>query len=913
MGKKFGFLIVIILFIGATPTVYYILRKQQQPNLETFAAIPMNASVIIEVKKTDLFLNQTQSKNLFLNQISLLKGLDKVFKGLQKIDSIADAQPSLKELINKQSLLLSIHKEGKDQYKLLSSLHTTSHFKLNQILKLLNAELEKTGSLKTTKYNQVKIQHFQGACGSFYFCAHRGFLMASNSEMLLQDAIRQAETDNGVYSMGGFQDLRKTAGNHVDANIYIHFKNSTDILTQFFAKEGLAQNGFLKIGDWVELDLNLKSETLLFNGFANKPAEASVFYNLLDGQEPQNILFINALPPTCESFSGFGISNLALYFQNLERYMEKNDQGERFKTNHQIVSGTFGDQYRKELQQVFRNEIGQAGLSGGETLFFIRTSGYQGSMELIQEWLKHATVQNQTSWNDLRTDYKVDNETIFPIFKMPVDYLPTRLFGPWFKSCRANYVTAYKDYIIFGDSYSSLCEAIYTNVLQKNLMYDKAFVQFSNFLASKSNYYGYLSLTGSGEKLQQTLSAKAYDYYYQNQPIIQPFYALAWQFSNENHRIYNNLLFTYLPTNTQKKKTVWETRLDTAIALKPELVINHQTREKEILVQDAKYQIYLINKSGRILWKKTLNEPILGEIKQVDYYKNGKLQYLFNTPSQIHLIDRNGNYVERYPVSLSAKAVNGLSVFDYGNNRSYRIFVPCNNQNVYGFDLEGNIVSGFKFSGTDEAITSPVQYFRDRQNDYLLVTDSSRIYILDRKGNTRLKLENQFSASPNNTFVYSPATNTQKSCLIRTNKKGTIHYVFFDGKTETKHLRDFSPQHYFAYEDVTGDQKPDYVFVDGPQLAVFSAEGIKEFEVAFPTNINVQPSFYKFSSNQTGIGITEPAQQKIHLINSNGAEFKGFPLYGISRFSIGILQPGSGEYQLIVGGDERYLYNYKLN
>jgi len=39
-------------------------------------------------------------------------------------------------------------------------------------------------------------------------------------------------------------------------------------------------------------------------------------------------------------------------------------------------------------------------------------------------------------------------------------------------------------------------------------------------------------------------------------------------------------------------------------------------------VQDLKNNIYLINRSGRILWKVRLNEPIMGNVEQVDYYKN---------------------------------------------------------------------------------------------------------------------------------------------------------------------------------------------------------------------------------------------------------------------------------------------------
>ena len=72
-------------------------------------------------------------------------------------------------------------------------------------------------------------------------------------------------------------------------------------------------------------------------------------------------------------------------------------------------------------------------------------------------------------------------------------------------------------------------------------------------------------------------------------------------------------------------------------------------------------------------------------IYQIDFYKNGKLQLLFNTAAQLHLLDRNGNYVERYPVKLRSPATNGMALFDYEKSRDYRIFLAAEDKGVNGF------------------------------------------------------------------------------------------------------------------------------------------------------------------------------------------------------------------------------------
>ena len=51
---------------------------------------------------------------------------------------------------------------------------------------------------------------------------------------------------------------------------------------------------------------------------------------------------------------------------------------------------------------------------------------------------------------------------------------------------------------------------------------------------------------------------------------------------------------------------------------------------------------------------------------------------------------------------------------------------------------------------------------------------------------------------------------------------------------------------------------------------------------------------------------------KIYLINNDGTLYKGFPLDGNTLFSIGYLEGAGGEFNLIVGGSNNFLYNYSV-
>ena len=69
-------------------------------------------------------------------------------------------------------------------------------------------------------------------------------------------------------------------------------------------------------------------------------------------------------------------------------------------------------------------------------------------------------------------------------------------------------------------------------------------------------------------------------------------------------------------------------------------------------MQDSSRNIRLIASDGKVLWKLAVDGFITGDVEQVDYFNNGKLQYFFATPGVLHIIDRLGNYVEPYPVKI---------------------------------------------------------------------------------------------------------------------------------------------------------------------------------------------------------------------------------------------------------------------
>ena len=156
---------------------------------------------------------------------------------------------------------------------------------------------------------------------------------------------------------------------------------------------------------------------------------------------------------------------------------------------------------------------------------------------------------------------------------------------------------------------------------------------------------------------------------------------------------------------------------------------------------------FVIGPDGKIRWKIKLSEPILSDIYQIDYFRNGKQQLLFNTRSKLFLIDRNGKNTGKYPIMLKSPATNGLAVFDYDKKLDYRIFIAGEDRKIQAFNKDGALLKGWEPPKTDSKVTLAVQYFRIEGKDFLVFNDKTRLYILDRKGKPVIKLSKPLSLS----------------------------------------------------------------------------------------------------------------------------------------------------------------------
>jgi hypothetical protein len=634
---------------------------------------------------------------------------------------------------------------------------------------------------------------------------------------------------------------------------------------------------------------------------------------------PQRITADEILPSSVASFLTVSVSDVEKYFTDYTAFLQDQSLLTSYNNILQSLNNAYNTNFPNDFFEIMDNEV-TLGFDTGNTngapagvFFLMRIKSKAQAEEKMKAILtKIATVESKAV-SSYTSDYKLDADLTYKIYHLPVRKLISKIFGNLYAALDEHYFVALDNYLVFSNSIESLKSLIYNYVLNKTLQNDLAYKEFKNNISPRSNLCFYCNLSKGQSVFSSYLSNTISQSWQIHLSVFQKIQVLGLQLYANNNMLYSNFLVKYLSAYNTTTQTVWESKLDTLINFKPVFVVNHQTRQNEVFVQDLKNNIYLINQVGRVLWKIQLSEPINSEVFQVDYFRNGKLQLLFSTRSVLYLIDRNGNFVEKYPVKLRSPATCGVSVFDYEGNREYRLFIACEDNHVYAYAKEGNLLNGWGFVESESEVTQPINHFRIGDKDFLIFGDRFKTYILDRKGNTRVNADTYFPRSANNNYLLDLPRDGSAPSVVTTDTTGKIYYIGFNGKVRTLEPPGrFSNRHFFDYKDLNGDSKPEFIYLEDEKLIVFNSDQSILFSHKFNESILLRPQFYQFSATDRKLGIVSRNENRIYLINNTGDPYEGFPLQGNTPFSIGNFGDSLSKFNLVVGSVNNFLYNYRV-
>ena len=118
-------------------------------------------------------------------------------------------------------------------------------------------------------------------------------------------------------------------------------------------------------------------------------------------------------------------------------------------------------------------------------------------------------------------------------------------------------------------------------------------------------------------------------------------------------------------------------------------VTNSQNGKKNTFYQNAQLSLCLNDENGKGVWGVPFKQKICGYVSDIDYYNNGKIQFLFGAGSSLYAISRLGAFVAGFPVDLGKEILLGPEVYDFTGAKGYTVMVLHKDNTLEMYDLHG--------------------------------------------------------------------------------------------------------------------------------------------------------------------------------------------------------------------------------
>ncbi len=905
------FLCCALIIVGGVFLYMHLYKFKAYENNDTLKAIPADASLIMELGKPNNLANIFSHRIIYRDDLLAFGWFKSFYSFLTKLNS-TERYKELNNIIDlsDRSLRFSLHKTGKTSVTPLIVLKIQNKIEEDGFLNFLDSK-NNIWSVSTRNYSSSVIYniHDDYLNLDFYLSIAQGIVICSPSSMMVENSLRQLSSGFSIEQDESFQRLIKTAGSNCDANLFVNLKKLPDVLYSLFDSKDYNRIDVLKkFGDWGEFDLNFGSEDLSVNGFIYQAIKGVDYSVIFDDTTGSSSDLEEVIPENTKFFIRYYIGNNKKLTNNFLSFLDQSGQKDQLFSRLQKITDQSVESVINNVFSLVDDEFGLLvsddthSVMEDHKIAVFKTSSKSKTLEKLKGLFKSDKVIQPIDV------YKLDDNTEFPIYSSNNLTSFKAIFDYLLSDMPVNYFCFYDNYLVFGNTIDALKQFTYSNVLHRTIDNSKYFKKFSENFSFKDNVFIYSDISKISTLLQGNHNFSLLSPNAAQKDVLEKFYGAGFQLTKAKDLLYLTASIKYLPNKVKEPHTVWQSGLKGSILNKPTLVVNHYTREKEIIVQDDKNFLYLIAKNGKILWQKKLDNSILSQIYQVDYYGNGKLQYIFNTKDRLYILDRNGNNVDRYPLNFASPATNGISLFDYDNNNHYRIFVANDNGMTNVFNLKGKKITGWTAQKTEGIVTEPIQHFRVKGKDYIVFSDDKRNYILDRRGDERVHIASPFIRNSRSLF-YSD----DKGFLVTTDTNGNLQKINLEnGEVKMVKILNETKEHYFEANYFKDSDVKNFIILTNNRLLVCDSTGSIIMDKEYDGDFNLDADIYSFSSNDNKIGLYDEENNLIYLINKDGSLYNNFPLNGTSRFSIGFLSKNKNHFNLIVGGDNNYLYNYRV-
>lgn len=889
---------------------YWFYRDFERPQVDdsdTLSAIPQSAAVIFEssdltevwrdVSTKSIVWSELQDTDYFFRLNSLGESLDSLIRNDSKLRGLLAAKP----------IAVSVHMTGGQEYGFLFPMQLEIDAEQSEVHEALRATF-RFSELESRVYDGENVNSFLSPFfdGRMFYFIKDGLLVFSLSEVLVEESVRSLVRGASVLNQKQFNAVRKTVDDDARAHLYVNYEQLKPIIGQYASSQSQKADFFNQpFADWSALDFVIENDAVYLNGFVLAGDSSRAWLNAFSAQEPPKIKLLKYLPSNTAYFAFLGYGDYAAYRIEKRKKLEKN--GSLFKADNAIQK--FNEDCNCDAEKLGASWI------GSQALAFITEPA---SKEYNQNIFAIFASEDAQNAEDLLKEFANANGELEELefegnnyFRLQVGQFYGTALGSAFAGLVDPFVSQVEDAIVMANSENAMRS--YLSAIQggRAFLETDDYKELSDHLFTEAHFVLYSALAKSPAIYRNILDEKFDAQIERQTEVLRNFKSFTYQISHSTGDLfYNNLSLKQGAEYKKETGALWEVKLKAEVKGKTHLVKNHYTGVLETLVQDANNRIYLISSNGKVVWETTLDGPIMGDVKQLDVYKNKKLQMLFNTPNSVYLLDRKGVSVEAFPVKLNTEATAEVSVADYDNSRNYRIFIPAEGEKILCFDAYGKSVEGWNYKGGSGDAVLPIEHLRIKRKDFLFsMTESGEVLLLNRKGQARHRVSQKAEGFQRAGYKIQFGSKISNSSLFYADSLGTAYRLGFDSSLEKLRPRPQNSTDY-VFINSDNDESMNFGFLYDESIAAFSFQGDILFDTELPESNCDEMIFHQIGGSAIW-SVLNSKENQVYLFDSNGQAIQGFPVFGSTAPSLGDINL-DGYFNLVTTGTGGHVYAYTI-
>jgi len=878
--KKTLIIFFVVLFAGGG--IYYYFAELRHKVVDSWLLVPSNAVIVYENS------NLIDNWNRIIDR-SVWKTLKKMpyfgqwEAGLAEADSITGQDGTLDKLFRNRRFIISAHIISSNQFDFLFNLDLkdqVGHARFDHLMNSIRRDYDVI--VKSRTYLGYELKEIQRKADkvTFTYFIYENVIVGSYTSFLVEDVVRvvsdglKESFKDQITALESISRLENDEG-----NLYIDYAKMPGLIATMLKKSPESKMKQLtKFSGDTYLDVKITEAEILLNGVSTVDlASYQSFVGTFQNQLPGHLEVTRIIPN----------STAVLYHVFFSDFNEWQNQ----------LSKYWGASAPKQLERFLefdsKYDLKFDWLSGEAANAILETPTKENPDQLAFIGItdKDAVFTELSSFASKLSDEHDDSVYIevydeLPIIQLPVKDFPAVLMGEYFSGYENSYVTIYNDYLLIGNSMQVVKQLI--DDVENDNVWGKS-VRQSLFLEntlSEASFSMMINTALCWQTIIDNLDERWAEVFKSHELPLKSFDLMSLQISNLDKTFYTSIAISHHErkarirgnSRVQKLQSVYTI---SPISTKPYIVKNHNNNKFEVLVQDTSNILYQVSNEGEILWGDSLQQAIVSDIHQVDFYKNRKLQYLFATKNHIHLLDRNGDYVENYPVKLQDDIeVQYLSVIDYDNSKKYRFMVVNTQGDIYLFDKNGRNLEGWTPRSVGAPLAIPGFHIRVRGGDCMIAVQQNGVLnILNRRGQMYPGFPLDLKIPKLNDVFVSIGDDFKSTKIITVSDEGELIEVNLKGRI-LKREQLYKPNRESRFWLVNDALNKTFVIVrqDYNKINFLNTRGELIFEKNLISSAELNIQYYNFNSQQQLFVVLDKEQEFVYLYNQEGNPYSFEPL-----------------------------------